>query len=143
MKLRLPLFVIPKRAVTAKQAVKERLVILRSAATKNLLFARFTAIFAFLLFLTLSLGAADRPEWTRPFPPFRIAGNLYYVGSEDLAAYLLTTPRGNILINSNLAILARGRSSKASRNSASSSPTRKSCSSAMLISITARAAPKS
>ncbi len=102
MKLRLPLFVIPKRAVTAKQAVKERLVILRSAATKNLLFARFTAIFAFLLFLTLSLGAADRPEWTRPFPPFRIAGNLYYVGSEDLAAYLLTTPRGNILINSNL-----------------------------------------
>ena len=37
-----------------------------------------------------------------PFPPFHIAGNLYYVGSEDLAAYLITTPQGNILINSNL-----------------------------------------
>jgi metallo-beta-lactamase class B len=43
-----------------------------------------------------------QPEWTRPFPPFRIAGNLYYVGSEDLAAFLIVTPQGNILINSNL-----------------------------------------
>jgi metallo-beta-lactamase class B len=42
------------------------------------------------------------PSWTARFPPFRIAGNLYYVGSADLAAYLLVTPRGNILINSNL-----------------------------------------
>jgi metallo-beta-lactamase class B len=42
------------------------------------------------------------PAWTSPFPPFRIAGNLYYVGSGDLAAYLITTPQGDILINSNL-----------------------------------------
>jgi metallo-beta-lactamase class B len=47
-------------------------------------------------------NAANDPAWTRPFPPFHIAGNLYYVGSEDLAAYLVTTPQGNILINSNL-----------------------------------------
>ena len=46
--------------------------------------------------------AADNPEWTRPFPAFRIAGNLYYVGSEDLASYLIVTPQGDILINSNL-----------------------------------------
>jgi metallo-beta-lactamase class B len=46
--------------------------------------------------------AADNPAWTRAFPPFRIVGNLYYVGSEDLAAYLITTPQGHILINSNL-----------------------------------------
>jgi metallo-beta-lactamase class B len=44
--------------------------------------------------------AQARPEWTDPFPPFRIAGNLYYVGSRGLATYLITTPRGNILINS-------------------------------------------
>jgi metallo-beta-lactamase class B len=42
------------------------------------------------------------PSWTHPFPPFRIAGNLYYVGSEELAAFLITTPQGHILINSNL-----------------------------------------
>ena len=42
------------------------------------------------------------PTWTHPFPPFRIAGNLYYVGSEELSAFLITTPQGLILINSNL-----------------------------------------
>jgi metallo-beta-lactamase class B len=36
------------------------------------------------------------------FPPFRIAGNLYYVGTDDLASYLVVTPKGNILINSDL-----------------------------------------
>jgi metallo-beta-lactamase class B len=39
-------------------------------------------------------------DWTEPFPPFRIAGNLYYVGSKGLANYLIVTPQGNILINS-------------------------------------------
>jgi metallo-beta-lactamase class B len=43
------------------------------------------------------------PDWTTPLPPFRIAGNLYYVGSRDLASYLITAPQGHILINSNLA----------------------------------------
>lgn len=46
--------------------------------------------------------AQASPEWTEPFPPFRIAGNLYYVGSKGLANYLITTPRGHILINSDL-----------------------------------------
>jgi metallo-beta-lactamase class B len=41
-------------------------------------------------------------DWTEPFPPFKIAGNLYYVGSKGLANYLITTPRGHILINSDL-----------------------------------------
>jgi metallo-beta-lactamase class B len=42
------------------------------------------------------------PDWTTPFPPFRIAGSLYYVGSKDLASYLIATPQGHILINSSL-----------------------------------------
>ena len=46
--------------------------------------------------------AQPSPEWTEPFPPFRIAGNLYYVGSQGLASYLVTTPQGHILINSSL-----------------------------------------
>jgi metallo-beta-lactamase class B len=48
------------------------------------------------------LMAQANPSWTNPFPPFHIAGNLYYVGSEDLASYLIVTPKGDILINSNL-----------------------------------------
>ncbi len=43
------------------------------------------------------------PEWSKPYPPFRIAGNLYYVGTYDLACYLIVTPQGNILINTGLA----------------------------------------
>ncbi|MBZ5551738.1 MAG: subclass B3 metallo-beta-lactamase [Acidobacteriia bacterium] len=46
--------------------------------------------------------AQNDPEWTEPFPPFRIAQNLYYVGSKGLANYLITTPKGHILINSDL-----------------------------------------
>ena len=40
-----------------------------------------------------------RPE-SKPFPPFRIAGNLYYVGDNYQADYLIVTSQGNILINS-------------------------------------------
>src|SRR5438270_3357261 len=46
--------------------------------------------------------AAVSPDWTTPIAPFKISGNLYYVGSRDLAAYLIVTPKGNILINANL-----------------------------------------
>lgn len=42
-------------------------------------------------------------EWSKPYQPFRISGNLYYVGTYDLASYLITTPKGNILINTGLA----------------------------------------
>jgi metallo-beta-lactamase class B len=44
----------------------------------------------------LAQGSAD---WHREFPAFRIAGNLYYVGTADLAVYLIHTPQGNVLIN--------------------------------------------
>jgi metallo-beta-lactamase class B len=56
----------------------------------------------FALFLALTVHAEINPEWTTALPPFRIADNLYYVGSQELAAYLVTTPAGNILINANL-----------------------------------------
>ena len=45
---------------------------------------------------------AQSNDWTEPFPPFKIAGNLYYVGSKGLANYLITTPEGHILINSDM-----------------------------------------
>ena len=51
-------------------------------------------------------GARDFQEpkvtneaWIKPFPPVRIVGNVYYVGTYDLAVYLITTPQGHILIN--------------------------------------------
>src|SRR5438270_13004589 len=47
-------------------------------------------------------SSQNSADWTEPFPPFRIAGNLYYVGSKGLANYLIATPQGHILINSDL-----------------------------------------
>jgi len=46
--------------------------------------------------------AQGNPDWTTPIAPFQIAEGLYYVGSRDLASYLIVTREGSILINSNL-----------------------------------------
>jgi len=46
--------------------------------------------------------AQNPPDWLKPFPPHRVIGNVYYVGSTGLASYLITTPEGHILINSSL-----------------------------------------
>ncbi|MFT3721957.1 MAG: subclass B3 metallo-beta-lactamase [Hyphomonadaceae bacterium] len=42
---------------------------------------------------------AQRDNWNKPTEPFHIAGNLYYVGTEGLASYLVVTSEGNILID--------------------------------------------
>lgn len=47
--------------------------------------------------------AAMSPDWTKDYKPFRIVGNLYYVGTYDLACYLIVTSKGNILINTGIA----------------------------------------
>jgi metallo-beta-lactamase class B len=54
-----------------------------------------------LLFATRA-GAQINSTWTAPIAPFQIADNLYYVGSQDLGSYLVVTPEGDILINSNI-----------------------------------------
>ena len=67
-------------------------------------------VLAIVLSFTVSVATAQEikepkttEEWTRVYQPFRIAGNLYYVGTYDLACYLITTSQGNILINTGLA----------------------------------------
>lgn len=47
--------------------------------------------------MAVGQGQAD---WYEPFPAHKIVGNTYYVGSKDLATYLITSPEGHILINS-------------------------------------------
>jgi len=59
-------------------------------------------ILILVLIFSVNLPAQIAPEWKEPFPPHRIVGNVYYVGSKGLASYLITTPQGHILINSNL-----------------------------------------
>lgn len=52
-----------------------------------------------LLPLLLLTAASDPPEWTEPAAPFRITENIYYVGTKGLAAYLIATPKGAILLD--------------------------------------------
>jgi metallo-beta-lactamase class B len=65
---------------------------------------RKVSLHSILLFLLLSVVSKSfgQATWSEPYEPFRIAGNLYYVGTYDLACYLITTPEGNILINTGL-----------------------------------------
>jgi metallo-beta-lactamase class B len=57
---------------------------------------------ALALALTGISFAQAPADWTEPFPPHHVIGDIYYVGSRGLAAYLVTTSQGHILINSNL-----------------------------------------
>lgn len=51
---------------------------------------------------SLSLAAVAQPAgWNDPFPPHRVMDNLYYVGTTQLASFLITTQEGHILVSSN------------------------------------------
>ncbi|MFN2510322.1 MAG: subclass B3 metallo-beta-lactamase [Pyrinomonadaceae bacterium] len=43
---------------------------------------------------------AERRAWNRPVTPFRVVRNIYYVGVEGVASYLITTPQGHSLMDS-------------------------------------------
>ena len=45
------------------------------------------------------LLAAMLVKWNTPTEPFRMIGNIYYVGTEGLASYLITSPQGHILVD--------------------------------------------
>jgi metallo-beta-lactamase class B len=62
-----------------------------------------------LMLLSATVGAqAGRPtqrtggDFLVPFPAHHVIGNVYFVGSKGLGIYLVTTPRGHILINAGL-----------------------------------------
>jgi metallo-beta-lactamase class B len=48
-------------------------------------------------------AADDPPEWSTPVRPFRIAGNIYYVGTKGLAAYLIVSDQGALLLDGTMA----------------------------------------
>ena len=48
------------------------------------------------------LAAQMRVKWTTATEPFKIIDNVYYVGTEGLASFLVTSPNGHVLVNSAL-----------------------------------------
>ena len=47
--------------------------------------------------------APANAEWNRPVEPFRIVGNVYYVGAASVSSFLITTPSGHILLDTGYA----------------------------------------
>jgi len=62
-----------------------------------------TLALAFALAGPGSARAYDNPAWTEPQAPFHIVGDVYYVGSKGLAAYLIASPQGDVLIDGTVA----------------------------------------
>ncbi len=57
-------------------------------------------VFQAITLAFFSLTAFAQPAgWNDPFPPHRIMDNLYYVGTKELASFLIVTPEGLILMN--------------------------------------------
>ena len=51
------------------------------------------------LLVALLISATSNARADGPYPAHKVVDNIYYVGSNDLAIYLVTTPKGHMLIN--------------------------------------------
>src|SRR5580704_6913827 len=50
--------------------------------------------------LVFAQNKNSQVDWNKPFPPHKVIGNVYFVGTAELGSFLITTPEGHILINS-------------------------------------------
>jgi metallo-beta-lactamase class B len=62
----------------------------------------FIALLLLSFTTAISQDADERRAWNRPVKPFRIVGNIYYVGVAGVTSFLITTPAGHILLDSGL-----------------------------------------
>jgi metallo-beta-lactamase class B len=53
--------------------------------------------------LALAQETAEWRSWNQPIPPFRVVGNIYYVGANEITSFLITSPRGHILLDGGFA----------------------------------------
>ena len=57
---------------------------------------------AFLLSISARPAAQAQPSWTERVKPYRVIGNIYYVGTKDLSSFLVTSDQGHVLIDTGL-----------------------------------------
>lgn len=60
---------------------------------------KFLIVFLFFSFAVSAQNSEADRKMNQPFEPFKIIGNIYYVGASDVTSYLITTPNGHILID--------------------------------------------
>jgi metallo-beta-lactamase class B len=70
---------------------------------------RTLAALALMLVASPSFGqfAEARNQWNQPVSPFRVVANIYYVGTAGVSAFLITDPKGHILLDGGLPESAR------------------------------------
>jgi hypothetical protein len=86
----------------------------------------------------LARNMGTEEDQTTAFPPYKIIGNIYYVGTRTLTSFLIVTPQGNIIVNSTYERNVRSFRSRSS-SSGSSFPIPGSCSRTMRTAITRKA----
>ena len=47
-------------------------------------------------------GHSQRAAWNQPVQPFRIIGNVYYVGAAGVSSFLITSPQGHVVLDGGL-----------------------------------------
>jgi metallo-beta-lactamase class B len=58
-------------------------------------------LLAVLALVAAGAARADDPaNWSKPIRPYRVVGNIYYVGSEGLSAWLISSSEGHVLLDS-------------------------------------------
>jgi hypothetical protein len=62
--------------------------------------------------------SGERVAWNEPVEPFRVIGNVYYVGVSGVTSFLITTPQGHILLDGGFPETARRGSKRMSQYSA-------------------------
>lgn len=69
------------------------------------------------LMLFVSAAPLAQRDWNAPFPAHRVTDNIYFVGTEALGTFLVTTAAGHILINSDFEATGPGISRTSTRKS--------------------------
>src|SRR5215213_6807247 len=70
-----------------------------AAAKLALRYTRAAAVATALLHPAFAQNDPVSRSWNQPVAPFRITGNLYYVGASDVTSFLIATPKGHILLD--------------------------------------------
>ncbi len=63
---------------------------------------KFARLLVAVVALCAGVFGQSTPEWrswNQPVQPFRIIGNIYYVGASDITVFLITSPQGHILLD--------------------------------------------
>ena len=63
---------------------------------------KVSAVFVLAALCSVAMAQSRRAAWNKPFPPFHLLGNIYYVGAAGVSSFLIVTPAGDMLLDGGL-----------------------------------------